>query len=274
MAADPLSLARTRNSAAWASARLVLRTLEKVYRCQQTPASDNQLDGDDRTTTPVVIAHAARTAGRGLAAKGRNVWATEESFVAVRTRAADGGRPGRLRVLPNPPGRYLADPFPIEVDGRHYLFVEDYPVANSRGTISVLEPTADGGWSPPRPALQRDYHLSYPFVFQREGVTYMIPETSEAGRVELYRSIGAPDAWELDRVLLDGLAAVDATLYADGEFLWLFANVVDGPADRGELHLYSSPSLDGPWSPHPANPIVSDPGTARPAGRLFRVRAG
>ena len=70
-------------------------------------------------------------------------------------------------------------------------------------------------------------------------------------------------------MLLDGLTAVDATLHVDGDRLWLFANVVDGPGDRGELWLYSAASLDGEWRPHPRNPVVTDPGRARPAGRLF-----
>jgi hypothetical protein len=51
---------------------------------------------------------------------------------------------------------------------------------------------------------------------------------------------------------------------------WLFASVVEGPADPGVLHLFSAPSLDAGWTPHPANPVVTDPGRSRPAGRLYR----
>ena len=61
--------------------------------------------------------------------------------------------------------------------------------------------------------LERDHHLSYPFVFEHEGVVYMLPERGEAGRVELHRAVAFPDEWRLDRVLLDGLTAVDATLH-------------------------------------------------------------
>ena len=118
--------------------------------------------------------------------------------------------------------------------------------------------------------LERDHHLSYPFVFEHDGAIYLLPETGEAGRVELYRAVEFPGRWRLDRVLLEGLTAVDATLYIEQDgLLWLFANVITGPGDRGELWLHSAPSLDGPWRPHPQNPIVTDPGSARPAGRLF-----
>ncbi len=121
--------------------------------------------------------------------------------------------------------------------------------------------------------LERDHHLSYPFVFEHEGAIYMLPETGEAGRIELYRAVEFPDHWTLDRVLLDGLTAVDATLHAEDGVLWLFAHVIEGPEDPGQLWLFTAPSLDAEWRPHPQNPIVTDWGSARPAGRLYR-RAG
>ena len=271
-AADRLSIARTRDAGAWASARLVLHTLELAQRGAAPPLmpQDRPAGETEPPATVAVLRHAARIALGGLSAKARKAWMREEWFVAVRARTAEGHVRGPLRRIPNPPGRYLADPFPFEHGGRHYLFVEDYSVKNAQGVISVLEPAPHGFWSHPRPVMRRDHHLSYPFVFEHDGVTYMIPETGEAGRVELHRGVDFPDTWVLERVLLDGLTAVDATVHADDGLLWLFVNVVDGPAHRGDLCVYWSPSLEGPWRPHPANPVVSDPRSARPAGRLFR----
>ena len=40
----------------------------------------------------------------------------------------------------------------------------------------------------------------------------MLPETSGNRTVELYRCVEFPHRWELDRVLMDGVHAVDATL--------------------------------------------------------------
>lgn len=270
---DPLSLSRTRDRAAWTSARLVLHCLRQLRR-DGGPVGGGDAPAEPRTAPApaVTFAHAARTALRGFVAKGRKAWLRDEWFVAVRARAADGrpDGPARVRALPNPPGRYLGDPFPIEVDGRHFLFVEDYSYAARRGVISVSEAGPDGEWSPPRPVLESDHHLSYPFVFEHEGAIYMLPETGEAGRIELHRAVRFPDEWRLERVLLDGLVAVDATLHVDDGRLWLFANVMEGHEDRGRLCLFSAASLDAEWLPHPRNPIVTDPRTARPAGRLFR----
>jgi hypothetical protein len=270
---DPLSLSRTRERAAWTSARLVLHCL-RLLRRDGRPAGAGDAPAEPRRLPPpaVTVAHGVRTALRGVAAKGRKAWLRDEWFVAVRARASDGRTdgPGPVRALPNPPGRYLGDPFPIEVDGRHFLFVEDYAYATRRGVISVSEAGPDGEWSPPRRVLESDHHLSYPFVFEHEGAVYMLPETGEAGRIELHRAMSFPDRWRLERVLLDGLVAVDATLHVDDGRLWLFANVMEGREDRGRLWLFSAPSLDAEWRPHPRNPIVTDPSTARPAGRLFR----
>jgi hypothetical protein len=269
--ADPLSVTRTRNAAAWTSAHLVVRSLRSLHRDGSlVPHGEDLADPRDLPPPAVTVSHAARTAVRGVAAKSRTAWRRAEWFVAVRVRSADGRVHAPLRPLPNPVGRYLADPFPIEVNGRHFLFVEDYSHAARRAVISVSEAGPDDAWSPPRRVLECDYHLSYPFVFEHEGAIYMLPETGEAGRVELHRAVEFPHEWRPDRVLLDGVTAFDATLHIEDGLLWLFANIVEGHEDRGELWLFSSRSLDGEWRPHPQNPVVTDPGTARPAGRLFR----
>jgi hypothetical protein len=269
-----LSLTRTRDAAAWTSARLVLQCLRSLQQegglllAGGAPAERPNLPSPAAT-----VSHAARTAVRAVVVKSRKAWLREEWFVATRARTDDPRARVPTRVIPNPAGRFLGDPFPIEVGGHHFLFVEDYSYGDRRGAISVSEMGADGHWSPPRKVLERDHHLSYPFVFAHKGGIYMIPETKEAGRIELHRAIEFPDRWQLERVLVDGLRAVDATLHLEDDLFWLFASVLEESEDAGELWLFFSPSLDDEWRAHPGNPIVIDPGSARPAGRLFR-RAG
>jgi hypothetical protein len=90
--------------------------------------------------------------------------------------------------------------------------------------------------------------------------------------VELYRCAGAPDRWEFDRVLIPGVRAADATLAEHDGLWWLFACVPAEGAhnDVEELHLFHAEGPLGPWRPHRANPVKSDVGSARPAGRLYR----
>jgi hypothetical protein len=134
----------------------------------------------------------------------------------------------------------------------------------------VVEVFEDGEAGAPQIALECSYHLSYPFIFEWEGALYMMPETATNGTLEVYRCEEFPLRWRLERVVLDNISAYDATLWKDGERWWMFVNVAEPGADSSdELHLYWSTTPLGPWTPHRANPIVSDVRSARPAGPIF-----
>ena len=123
-----------------------------------------------------------------------------------------------------------------------------------------------------RSVLAPDYHVSYPFVFRYGPGIFMIPESLEKRRVDLYRAVDFPHHWTLERNLLSGIRAVDPTLVEEDGRLWLFVNVAEpGAAIDDELHVYVATSLEGPWIPHLENPVVSDVRRARPAGRVFRA---
>ncbi|HUO44260.1 MAG TPA: hypothetical protein VMT94_05035 [Burkholderiales bacterium] len=176
---------------------------------------------------------------------------------------------GFTHLLP-PRDRFWADPFPVEKDGHYFVFFEELMFATGKGHISVIEIDAAGRWTSPVKVLEEKHHLSYPFVFEWDGVHYMIPESSEKRCVELYRCVRFPDQWALDRVLIDNIRAVDATLCAIDGLWWMFVNVSpEGVEIYDELHIYYADSPLGPWLPHQRNPVVSDMMRARPAGRLF-----
>jgi O-antigen/teichoic acid export membrane protein len=185
-------------------------------------------------------------------------------------------RPREFSALVPPGDRFWADPFPVIQGDRHFIFFEEYLFATGKGHIAVTEVGADGRCSAPVPVLERDYHLSYPFVFSWQGMQYMVPETLAAGRIEVYRSTGFPHQWEFHCTMLDGIRAVDPTLVQwDGRW-WMFANAVDDtgahPGDWNEqLFLFHAPSPFGPWTAHRRNPVKWDVRGSRPAGRLFRI---
>ncbi len=171
---------------------------------------------------------------------------------------------------PNNPGSYFADPFVFARDGRHYLFVEEYPYASSKGVISLITIEGDGKLSPSRVVLERPYHLSYPFVFEHDGEIYMIPETGAARRVELYRADRFPDRWSLHSVLIDNIAAFDATLCKHDERLWLFMATGQWQSSTWDtLEISHASKLEGPWTPMGDNPMVVDPAGTRPGGCMF-----
>ncbi len=172
--------------------------------------------------------------------------------------------------LPDGGTRYYADPFVLTRGGTTHVFIEEVPFATGKGIISHFTIDAEGQATAPRPVLERPYHLSYPFVFERDGETWMIPETSANRTVELYRAERFPDLWVKEAVLLDNCLADDATLVEHGGRLWMFAGVRDWQASSWEaLGLFHADTLLGPWQTHAANPVLLDPAAARPAGALF-----
>jgi hypothetical protein len=121
----------------------------------------------------------------------------------------------------------------------------------------------------PTKVLERDYHLSYPFVFEWENAYYMIPESAANKSIELYRSTSFPFEWEFEKVLMSNVRAKDATLARAGDTWWMFASIAE-TSIPDELYLFHSRTPFGPWVPHSGNPVKSDVRGSRPAGRLFK----
>ncbi|KQP16499.1 hypothetical protein [Methylobacterium sp. Leaf93] len=174
--------------------------------------------------------------------------------------------------------RFYADPFGIEHEGRTILFVEDFPHATGKALISAVAFDGNGPVGTPVPVLEEPYHLSYPFVFERDGSFWMIPESCANGTVDLYRASAFPGGWVKEATLLSGITASDPTLLERDGRWWMFATVRDQAADVGggtglgsyhdSLHLWSAPDFRGPWTPHARNPVLIDIASARPAGRI------
>jgi hypothetical protein len=118
--------------------------------------------------------------------------------------------------------------------------------------------------------LEQPYHMSYPFGFAENGAIWMIPETSANRTIELYRAERFADVWVRHAVLVDGVVAADATIVTHAGRRWLFASLAEaGGSSWDSLGLFHAPSLLGPWTPHPSNPVVIDVRAARPGGMLF-----
>jgi hypothetical protein len=176
-----------------------------------------------------------------------------------------------FRPLTPEKDRYWGDPFVLQRDGRYFVFVEEKLYATGRGHVACLELDSSGSLISHQVVLERDHHLSYPFMFEHGDQTYMIPESAASGTVDLYRCARFPDSWEFLHSLLRDTYAVDATLLEHDGRTWLFANIKeDGGSSLNALHLFwAEDPLSRTWHPHPANPVVRDIGSARPAGRIF-----
>lgn len=179
-----------------------------------------------------------------------------------------------VRQIIPPIDRSWADPFPVEHQGRYYVFLEQQ-IHGRNGTLGYIELFGDLSYSEFKPILERDYHLSYPNVFRQETtdgpVWYMIPETNENGSIDLYRATAFPDGWIHDSTLISGIRAVDPTLFKSGNAWYLFVSCsTDSTRFNDSLFIFKSdrfPSVD--WVPHRNNPVKRDAGSSRMAGGIF-----
>jgi hypothetical protein len=281
---DKSSLYRNRNPIYWKTAEYALRRLRDLNErgmeyIQSLPTYREQQPytrGIYRTPDAwQMVKFLARRFYRSFVARisSRIRGSYPQWFLAIRRRTAErsfNDASDYTIILP-PSDRFYADPCLFEKDGKTYLFLEDLRYSEGRALISCCELNPDGTHGPIVEVLRRPYHLSYPFLFEEGGEVYMIPETKGNRTVELYRATSFPIEWTLDSVLLSDIYAVDATIYlANGKY-WMFVGISNGHySNCDELGIFFSDALKGPWTPHPANPVISDVRRARPAGAFFR----
>lgn len=197
---------------------------------------------------------------------------TEQWVIGIR-RTPDLHLPTRLMIsslLLPPAGTHFADPFIISRDGKTHVYFEAWRNADSTGSIWLTVLDAHGTWSQPEQVLKRPYHMSYPFIFSWRGELYMLPETQHNHTIELYRCVTFPSTWELASVLMEGVDAVDSTLFEDSGRWWMFATGFGDTSTRlRRLSIFVASSPFGPWRAHRQNPVLDNLGSARSAGRLF-----
>jgi hypothetical protein len=168
-----------------------------------------------------------------------------------------------------PKGEFWADPFLINYDKDLYVFFENYNYNLRRGKISCAK-IIDDKFTDVRDVLSLDYHLSYPFLIQDGVDIFMIPETQENRRLEVYKCVNFPQQWELYSIAFEGEEIVDTSyLVDDNGDKWLFIN--KGYINKPELHIYKIDSLRlNEIEEHAQNPVSIDCQTARNGGSIFK----
>ncbi len=176
--------------------------------------------------------------------------------------------PSQVTWLDSPRGKFWADPFLIERYGASWVFLENYDYGEKRAVIDCAR-IDNGRLVDVRTVLNRPEHLSFPHVFEHEGEVWMVPESEQAGAVNLFRAARFPDQWVFERTLLD-IRAVDPVLLKHRNRWHMFVSpvIVDGQVPF--TLLFMAPQLLGPWTLHPAGCISDDVRFARGAGAIIR----
>jgi hypothetical protein len=201
---------------------------------------------------------------------GGNIWGIGWRFTGSASLIEGGDAP--FRMLASDPRSYVADPFPFRHHGRDYIFLELYPYATNKGCIAVVEVGQHGVIGEPRIVLEEPHHLSYPFVFERDGRILMLPEGGASGNVDLYEAVEFPWRWERVARLAEGIEIYDTTPLEREDGIWFFGSLRSHRSSTWDiLGLYHAGGLTGAWTPHAGNPVLIDATLSRPAGAFIRV---
>ena len=145
-------------------------------------------------------------------------------------------------VLPATRANWCADPMLVDFDDKTYLFYE--AVDGDHGRIEVAQINDDCTVGTATVLLNDECHYSYPFVFGHEDELYMIPESSAANEVRLYKAKTFPYEWELQSVLLNA-RAVDTTVFEQNGKKYLLTFITDGKTERVTPRAYEMHFDDG-----------------------------
>jgi hypothetical protein len=189
-------------------------------------------------------------------------------FVRMNFRELLDGAPlSDVALLPRRElGRYIADPFILSTTPELTLLAEDY---TDFGVGRISEVTVREPFGKPevglKVRLESRHHMSYPFLFREDGVTYCLPECHQSNGSLLYRY----DAGKFTPVtdLIKGVRVTDGTILFHDGLYWLFCGL-ENDNDQANLHIFFSKTLRGDWSAHPLNPVKTDVRSSRSAGAI------
>jgi hypothetical protein len=206
----------------------------------------------------------------------RDLFRTEKWRIGILPGGTDSFLNEGAQAVPQPvwiqagggPSVYHADPFAVRSGDYLHVLCEEYDYKTAKGIIvSLMLDARTYKTLRKTTALELSHHLAFPFVFENEGIIYCLPENSAGGNVDLYRY--DPAEGKLIRVsaLVSGLRAADTVLHAHEGRWWLYFTDLQSTNER--LNIWYSDHMEGPYVPHPANPVCTDIRSARPAGKLF-----
>lgn len=256
----------------WHNADMPLEVCKKIVLGQQqvftaahsgTKAKVNKVPGNG-----LALLFLLRLLGNRIRFHYRRFFKQEHWIIGVG--AGNGFQKIHPQWLPlSPKNGYAADPFCFTRQGNKYVLFEEYDYSTGRGKISLAKLHNDLRVEYTKCVLQKEYHLAYPYIFTWEGEVYMVPETAEAGNVQLYRWMDGEETFAFVQELAP-IPGVDVSLlHHDGKW-WMFCGLRNGLPNE-KLYLYVADTLLGEYRPHALNPIKTTPAGSRMGGTFLRL---
>jgi hypothetical protein len=163
---------------------------------------------------------------------------------------------------------FLADPFGQIIDETVFLLCEKCDMDTGFGELTTIELKNNVYSNPKIFFTELTCHLSYPYMFNYQGETYLVPESRQNQSILLFKAEKFPEKWVLVNTIAKDITASDSTIFYFNDMWWLMYTD-QSIGENSSLCILYSKSLFGQWKSHPGNPVKQDIRSARPAGTPF-----
>lgn len=173
----------------------------------------------------------------------------------------------KLKSIPNPGGKdFIADPFGFQSGGNDYIIYERFDRSRNKGLLEIRK----GDFKKPISKIEKSEHLSYPYIYEENGEIYMIPECHQSGEISLYKWDRVAEEFQFINKILEGFSGIDNSLVKHNGKYWLFSNNANSKLADLSLNIFYSDNIEGPFTAHRLNPVLTSITHSRPAGTIFR----
>ncbi len=164
--------------------------------------------------------------------------------------------------------KFYADPFLTNINGKINILLEEFSSEVNSGKLSLM--TSDSAFKQIKYKVLLDTksHLSYPFIYTENNITYVFPESGKIGKLSCYKFDNKNESLTFVQDILD-IPLMDATILNYNEKYWIFG--ILSQSGTYKLHVFYSDDLLGPYTPHSGNPIKNGLNGTRSAGDFIKV---
>ena len=153
------------------------------------------------------------------------------------------------------------------------FFLKNFTKKENKGVISVCE-LKKNKLINFKDILIKPYHLSYPMLFKYKNKIFLIPESYQAKKVQIYQAHKFPYKWKKKCTLFKDEITSDPTIFKHKNNLWISINkkkknLIDL---NKKLFFYKIEDNFQKLTPHFKNPVVSSFDGGRNAGNFIKFK--